>query len=85
MCYFTSCYFFTPALAGGFSLYSEGQQVSLFLKYIQIDLRNAVVWIFSILQQIFSSSDLFSQLEETFPSEPSINGTTLFFSVLTQR
>ena len=61
---------FTSALADGFSLESEWQQVSRTLLSILAVLNNAVVWIFSTRPPTSKSSSPFSNPLVTVPNAP---------------
>ena len=61
--------FSTPALTDGFSLKSEGLQVSSGFQDLA-NFNNAVVSMDSILHLIASSSSLFSRFSETLPRAP---------------
>ena len=63
------CMFFSLAIAGGLSLESDSPQVSRILLSILANL-NAVVWIVSILPQIFKCFNPLSKPMGTVPSTP---------------
>ena len=77
--YYYRCDLSTPALADGFSLESEWQQVPRTLLSILVNLNNAVVWIVSSCPPISKSSSLLTKHLRIVLSAPITVAITVSF------
>ena len=71
--------FFTPALANGFSLEFEWEQVSRILLSILTDINKVAVWMISIYPFISKSSSPYTNPLVTVPRVPITIGITFTF------